>query len=279
MSFVLCSLPYNAGVMPIRVVVSGTGKMGREVLAALCRDPDLEPVGVIEKFSTGGSLALSDLPAGVPLGQEPAPLLERLRPDVVVDFTNADWAPTVARAALAADARPVIGTTGLPEEFLVELERTCRERGLGAVVAPNFAIGAVLMMHLAGIVARHFDYAEVIELHHEQKVDAPSGTALATVRQMLAARGGEAFLRNVPDKETLPGTRAGFLEGVTVHSVRLPGLVAHQEVIFGGLGQTLSIRHDTTGRESFIPGILLAVREVMNRRELVRGLDKLIGLG
>ena len=263
--------------MAIRVVVSGTGKMGREVLAALCREPDLEPVGVIEKLSSGDSLPLPDGSGAVPLAREPGPLLERLRPDVVVDFTNADWTPVLARAALAAGARLVIGTTGLSDGFFAELEKTCREEGLGAVVAPNFAIGAVLMVHLAGVAARHFDYAEVIELHHEQKVDAPSGTALATVREMLAAR-GRPFQRNVPQKETLPSTRAGSLEGVTVHSVRLPGLVAHQEVIFGGLGQTLSIRHDTTGRESFMPGVLLAVREVMHRRELVRGLDKLIGL-
>jgi 4-hydroxy-tetrahydrodipicolinate reductase len=246
----------------IRVVVSGTGKMGREVLSAVCREPDLEPVGVLEKLSAEEFASL---------------LLARCRPDVVVDFTNAEWAPSVARAALEAGVRLVIGTTGLPDDFVRELGSACKSKGLGAVLAPNFAIGAVLLIHLSKIAARYFDYAEVIELHHEQKVDAPSGTALTTVREMLAAR-GRPFERNVPKKETLPGTRGGSLDGISVHSVRLPGLVAHQEVIFGGQGQTLSIRHDSTGRESFIPGVLLAVREVMNRSELVRGLDKLIGL-
>ena len=261
----------------IRVVVSGTGKMGREILGAVCREPDIEPVGVLEKFSAEEFASLPDGTGLVPLDREPQTLFARCGPDVVIDFTNAEWAPSVARAALEAGARLVIGTTGLSDDFVRELEATCKSKNLGAVLAPNFAIGAVLLMHLSKVAARYFDYAEVIELHHEQKVDAPSGTALMTAREMVAAH-GRPFEQNVPQKETLPGTRGGSLDGVSVHSVRLPGLVAHQEVIFGGQGQTLSIRHDSTGRESFIPGILLATREVMNRSELVRGLDKLIGL-
>lgn len=261
----------------IRVVVSGTGKMGREILGAVCREPDLEPVGVLEKFSAEEFASLPDGSGLIPLDRDPATLFARCRPDVVIDFTNAEWAPSVARAALEAGARLVIGTTGLSDDFVRELEASCGSKGLGAVLAPNFAIGAVLLMHLCKIAARHFAYAEVIELHHEQKADAPSGTALMTAREMVAAR-GQPFEHNVPQKQTLPNTRGGALDGVGVHSVRLPGLVAHQEVIFGGQGQTLSIRHDSTGRESFMPGILLAVREVMNRSELVRGLDKLIGL-
>ncbi|MEX2245747.1 MAG: 4-hydroxy-tetrahydrodipicolinate reductase, partial [Dehalococcoidia bacterium] len=153
----------------------------------------------------------------------------------------------------------------------------CAERKLGGVVAANFAIGAVLLMHLAKIAAPYFDAAEIIELHHDQKVDAPSGTAIATARGMVEAR-GRPFGRNVPETETIAGARAAEIDGVTVHSVRLPGLVAHQEVLFGGQGQTLTIRHDTTGRDSFMPGILLAVREVMRREELVVGLEGLIGL-
>ncbi|MDZ4278954.1 MAG: 4-hydroxy-tetrahydrodipicolinate reductase, partial [Dehalococcoidia bacterium] len=171
----------------------------------------------------------------------------------------------------------VIGTTGLPDRWVDELEAQCRDRGVAAVIAAKFAIGAVLLIHMAKIAGRFFDAAEIIELHHDRKVDAPSGTALATAREMLAAR-GRPFERNVPERETLPGTRAAEVDGITIHSVRLPGLVAHQEVIFGGLGQTLTIRHDTTGRESFIPGVLLATREVLHRKELVRGLEALFGL-
>jgi 4-hydroxy-tetrahydrodipicolinate reductase len=181
------------------------------------------------------------------------------------------------KAALDAGVRMVIGTTGLSSNLLADLESGCKEKGLGAVAASNFAIGAVLMMHLARIVARHLDHAEIIELHHDQKADAPSGTAIATAQAMLAGR-GRPFQRPSTQKETVPGTRGGQMDGISIHSVRLPGLVAHQEVIFGGTGQTLSIRHDSTGRESFMPGILLATKEVMNYSELVRGLDALIGL-
>jgi 4-hydroxy-tetrahydrodipicolinate reductase len=145
------------------------------------------------------------------------------------------------------------------------------------VIAPNYAIGAVLMIYLAKIAGRFFDFAEIIELHHEKKVDAPSGTALSTAKEILAAR-GKPFERNVPDAEPLPGSRGAELDGITLHSVRLRGLVAHQEVLFGGQGQTLSIRHDTTGRDSFMPGVLLATRAVLERKELVRGLEALFGL-
>jgi 4-hydroxy-tetrahydrodipicolinate reductase len=263
--------------MAIRVVVSGTGNMGREVLAAVEREPDLEPAGVLEKFSSEGETALPGGSGSVPISPEPARLLDRARADVIIDFTNAAWTPQVAPAALDRGVRLVIGTTGLPDAWLDELAKRCKERGVGAVIAPNFAIGAVLMIHLAKLAARFFDAAEIIELHHDRKVDAPSGTALTTARAIAAAR-GRPFERNVPEKETVRGTRAGEVEGVTIHSVRLPGLVAHQEVLFGGLGQTLSIRHDTTGRDSFVPGILLATREVMQRKELVRGLEALVGL-
>jgi len=262
----------------IRVLISGTGRMGREILAAVCREPDLEPVGVLEKFSSEEYLSLPDGSGLVPLGNDPAELIPRCRPQVVIDFTHGEWTPAVARAALGAGSRLVIGTTGLSDSFLAEMERACREKQLGAVVASNFAIGAVLMIYLAKVASRFFDSAEIIELHHDQKVDAPSGTALTTAREMLAAR-SKPFQRNVPQKETLPGTRGGELEGVTIHSVRLPGLVAHQQVILGGVGQTLSIRHDSTGRESFMPGVLLATREVLQRTELVRGLEGLVGLG
>jgi 4-hydroxy-tetrahydrodipicolinate reductase len=263
--------------MSIRVVVSGTGNMGREVLAAITGEADMEPAGVVEKFSSGDTIALPDGSGSIPLGQDAGGLLDRAKPDVVIDFTNAAWTPELARAALERGARLVIGTTGLPESWVDELERECASRGVGAVIAANFAIGAVLMIHMSKIAGRFFDAAEIVELHHDKKVDAPSGTALTTAREMLSAR-GKPFDRNVPERETLAGTRSADLDGITIHSVRLPGLVAHQEVLFGGLGQTLSIRHDTTGRDSFVPGVLLAAREVMQRRELVRGLAALVGL-
>ena len=261
----------------ISVVVSGTGFMGREVLAAVARADDLEPLGVIEKFSREEFVSLPTGAGLIPLSSDAAALIERLKPRVVIDFTNAEWTPLVARAALANGASLVIGTTGHSDAFLKELEAECRAKGIGAVVAPNFAIGAVLMIHLAKIAAKYFDYAEISEAHQEKKVDAPSGTALLTAREMVAAR-GKPFEHTMPEREPVAGGRGAIHEGVAIHSQRMPGFVAHHEIAFGGLGQTLRIRHDSTGRDSFIPGVLLATHEVVNRRELAFGLDKLIGL-
>ena len=261
----------------IRIVVSGTGRMGREILAAVCADPDLEPVGVLEKFSAEEYLSLPDGSGLVHLDRDPLALFSRARPDVVIDFTNAEWTPHVVRAALDNGVRMVIGTTGLPDDVLSDLERGCKEKGIGAVAASNFAIGAVLMIYVARVVSRHMDHAEIIELHHNQKIDTPSGTAIATAQAMLASR-GRPFQQAQTQKEMVAGTRGGTLGGIAIHSVRLPGLVAHQEVIFGGTGQTLTVRHDSTGRDSYMPGILLATKEVMKHSELIRGLDKLIGL-
>jgi len=262
--------------MTIRVAVSGTGNMGRAVLAALEQHEDFEPVGMIEKLSTGATFA-SDGGRSLPQSSDPAALLDTTKPEVVIDFTNAEWTPILAEAALERGVRLVIGTTGLAESWIAELDAQCRASGVGAVIAPNYAIGAVLMIHMARIASRFFDSAEIIELHHDKKADAPSGTALSTAREMLAAR-GKPFDRNEPEKEPLAGARDAQVDGLTIHSVRLPGFVAHQEVIFGGTAQTLSIRHDTSGRESFVPGVLLAAKEVLQRKELVRSLESLFGL-
>jgi 4-hydroxy-tetrahydrodipicolinate reductase len=263
--------------MAIRVVVSGTGKMGRQVLAAVSAEPDLEPVGVLSHVAGEEYLSLPDGSGLVPFGADPAALFTRTRPDVVVDFTNAEYTPIVAREALEAGARLVTGTSGLSEAFLHELDRECRERKLGAVAASNFALGAVVMAHLAKAAARFFDHVELIEMHHDGKVDAPSGTAITTARKMSEGR-EEPFQRAATQRETVEGTRGGTVDGVTIHSVRLPGLVAHHAVIFGGPGETLTIRHDSISRESFMPGVVLAVKDVMVRQELVLGLETLIGI-
>jgi 4-hydroxy-tetrahydrodipicolinate reductase len=263
--------------VPIKVLISGTGKMGQEVLAAACREPDLEPVGVLCKFAREEYLSLPDGSGLVPFGADPATMLARTRPDVLVDFTNAEWTPTVAREALTAGARLVIGTSGLPDAFTGELAKECGRRKLGAVVAANFAIGAVLMIYLSRIAGRFFDHAEVIEMHHDAKADAPSGTALATAREMARDR-EKPFVRPETTRENLAGSRGGELDGVSIHSVRLPGLVAHQAVMLGTAGQTLTIRHDSTSRESFMPGVVMAIQAVMEREDLVVGLEQLIGL-
>ncbi|TAK30012.1 MAG: 4-hydroxy-tetrahydrodipicolinate reductase [Chloroflexota bacterium] len=263
--------------MPIRVVVTGaTGKMSREVLNAVERASEFQPVGAVSR-SEGSDLALPSGSARVPVATDCAQLLERVKPDVVIDFTNAEAAMRYARIALGQGVAIVTGSTGLSEADLTELRDLSRSTGTGVVVASNFALGAVLMTHLARIAAPFFSHAEIIELHHDQKADAPSGTSLATARAMVQARGGP-FEQASTRKETLAGTRGGSLDGIAIHSVRLPGFVAHQEVIFGGTGQTLTIRHDSMGRESFMPGVLLAAREVIARKEFVLGLEKLLSL-
>jgi 4-hydroxy-tetrahydrodipicolinate reductase len=260
----------------ISVVVSGTGFMGREVLAAVSREDDLEPVGVVDKFANEGIVSLST-GAAIPLSSNPAELIERTKPRVIIDFTNAQWTPELAKAALDNGASMVIGTTGLSESFISEFAAGCKDKQLGAFIAPNFAIGAVVMIHLAKVASRFFDYAEITEMHQEKKLDAPSGTAMMAAREMAAGR-GKPFEHTMPEKDTLAGARGSVYEGIAIHSQRMPGFVAHHEITFGGFGQSLRIRHDSNGRDSFIPGVLMATREVINRHELVVGLDKLIGL-
>ena len=263
--------------MTIRVVVSGTGKMGHEIMRAVAHDPDLRLVGAIEKFSADATIRDPATGASLPQSLDPYKLMASTRPDVVIDFTNAAWTPHVVQAAVELGVRPVIGTSGLSPEFIEELRAACAARGLGGFVGPNFAIGAVLMLHFARLAAPYFDAAEVIELHHDQKVDSPSGTAVATARGMVASR-GKPFERNVSEIESVPGARGAAIDGVSVHSVRLPGLMAHQEVLFGGLGQVLTIRHDSLTRESFLPGVRIAAKRVMELDRLVVGLEALLGL-
>jgi 4-hydroxy-tetrahydrodipicolinate reductase len=180
------------------------------------------------------------------------------------------------RIATSQGVNLVIGTTGLTADDLAEIDQLTKAHKVGAVVAPNFALGAILMIHLAKVIAKYLDYAEIIELHHHQKADAPSGTALATAKAMATAR-GKPFHYPSAQKE-ISSCRGKLVENVSVHSVRLPGLMAHQEIIFGGAGQTLSIRHDTTSRECYMPGVILAIKEVVKHQGLVYGLDTLLGL-
>ncbi|MFQ5860887.1 MAG: 4-hydroxy-tetrahydrodipicolinate reductase [Dehalococcoidia bacterium] len=261
----------------IRLVVHGaTGRMGGEVLKAASREPDLELVGAVCRQPQGNTLALPDSSGAIPLSTDLEGLLEQTRPTVLVDFTSAEACLAAARVALGRGVRLVTGTTGLGQAQLQELEQLASERGLGAIVAPNFALGAVLLLHLARLAAPHFQYADIVEAHHEAKEDAPSGTALALARAIAAE--GRQFQRNVPHREALPGTRGGDYQGVAIHSIRMPGRLAHHQVTFGIAGQTLSLQHDTVSRECYMPGVLLAIREVVQLKGLVVGLEKLLGL-
>jgi len=265
-------------MQPIRVVVYGAaGRMGQEVLGALCQDPELDAVGAVDLKADGDFLWLPNGSGEIPFSAEVEDIIGKCQPDVMVDFALADATMPAARLAAKQGVNLVIGTTGLSASDIGEIERLCLESDVGAVVAPNFSLGAVLMIHMAKLAARYFDYAEVIERHHEGKADAPSGTAIATARAMIEAR-GEPFRYPELKSETLGGTRGGQIEGISVHSVRLPGLLAHQEVILGALGQTLTIRHDSITRESFMPGVVMAIKRVVRVKGLVYGLDALLGL-
>ncbi len=263
---------------PIKVIVHGAlGRMGSEVLGALSRDPGVEPVGGVDLKAKEEYLSLPDGSRQIPLSKDLEGLLTRCPAQVVVDFSHAQATMPAARIAARRGVNLVIGTSGVSQENLKEIATLCVQHNVGAVVAPNFAIGAVLMIYLAKIAAPFFEGAEIIEMHHAGKVDAPSGTAIATARAM-AERRGKPFPRAVPTLEPVKGSRDSQIEGVTLHALRLPGLLAHQEVVLGTLGQTLSIRHDTISRECYIPGILLAIKEVVSRKGLTYGLENLLNL-
>lgn len=261
---------------PIRVAVHGAlGKMGQTLVAALGREPEMQLVGATDIKATQDHLTLPDGSATIPLSNELESILNNCKPQVVVDFSTARAVMPLVELAAEHGVNLVIGTTGLSAEDIEKIDNLAKAEGIGVMIAPNFALGAVLMMHLAKIAGQYFDFAEIIELHHEGKLDAPSGTALTTAQAMAKAR-GKPF--STPPADQKLDSRGKQVEGISIHSVRLPGLLAHQEVLLGGAGQTLSIRHDTSGRDCYMPGVMLAIKEVVKKKGLVYGLDSLLGL-
>jgi 4-hydroxy-tetrahydrodipicolinate reductase len=247
----------------IRVgVVGAAGRMGGAACRAIVADDDLELVSAVDPSHAGQTIE----------GATIAGSLEALvdsRAEVVVEFTRPDAAPANIAWCVSHGLHVVTGTTGFePDPAWAE------QRTVGVFVAPNFAIGAVLMMRFAEEAARYLPEAEILELHHADKPDAPSGTSIATARRIAAAGGGGA--RAAESAERIPGARGADVDGVPVHSIRLPGLVAHQEVILGGQGQTLTIRHDSSSHRSFMPGVIMAVKAVASRPGLTVGLDALL---
>jgi 4-hydroxy-tetrahydrodipicolinate reductase len=263
--------------MTIRVGVFGAaGRMGSTVCQAVAADPELDLVGAIDPHHAGLDLRHAvgvDVP-DVHLDPDPSALVTR-GVQVVVDFTLLEAARTNLAWAADNGVHAVVGTTGFTDDDYSELHKTFTRSN--CIVAPNFAIGAVLMMRFAELAAPWFETAEVVELHHDQKVDAPSGTAMLTAQRMAEASGdwGDDPTRN----EVVPGARGGRGPGgIPVHAVRLKGLVAHQEVLLGTTGQSLTIRHDSYDRSSFMPGVVLAVKQVADRPGVTIGLDDLLGL-
>jgi 4-hydroxy-tetrahydrodipicolinate reductase len=261
----------------ITVVVSGAaGKMGQESCRAVLKAQDMKLVGVVDPTGAGTELSkIIGLETDLVIQGDLATALQQLKPDVVVDFTNPEVVFANAKTCLENGVRPVIGTTGMSGEQIQALKELAAKEHMGGLLAPNFAIGALLMMKFATMAAKFFPHTEIIELHHDQKMDAPSGTAIKTAELVAEVRGN--MRQGLPSEfEKIPGSRGGDYEGMRIHSVRLPGYVAHQEVIFGGIGQTLTIRHDSISRESFMPGLLMGIRKITTTKQFVYGLEKLI---
>jgi 4-hydroxy-tetrahydrodipicolinate reductase len=243
----------------IKVIVNGAkGKMGGETVKAVEKETDLE------------------LAATIDLGDDLGKTIRETGAEVVVDFTHPSTVLANVKIILQNGAHAVIGTTGLTAEALKEIKALCAKNRVNCLVAPNFAIGAVLMMRFAKEAAHYMPETEIIEFHHDQKADAPSGTAIKTAEMIVAERG--EMNRTLKEKEIIKGSRGGKLGGINIHSIRLKGFVASQEVIFGGLGQTLTIRHDSINRESFMPGVILGIRKIIKAKGLVYGLENLLRL-
>jgi 4-hydroxy-tetrahydrodipicolinate reductase len=253
--------------------------MGREVCRAVVEDPECVLVAAVDTAGCGERIGpLIDHPDQPVVISDELDALTDAEVDVAVDFTHPDSVMDDVRWCVRHAVHLVVGTTGLTQANLDEIRALIEEEGSesNVFVAPNFAIGAVLMMHFSAAASRWLPSVEIIELHHDKKADAPSGTAIKTAEEIAKARpeGGEP----PPSKEVAAGARGGEVAGIHVHSVRLPGLVAHQEVILGGPGQSLTIRHDSYDRASFMPGVLLAIKAITKHPGLTYGLENLLDL-
>lgn len=270
---------------PIPVVINGAaGKMGREVVKAVSQATDMNLIGAIDRDpeyqdKDVGELAGLAEPLEVPITNQLEPMLalaaQERQPAVVVDFTHPSTVYDNIRSAIAYGVRPVVGTTGMSSEQIQDLAEFADKASTGCLIIPNFSIGMVLLQQAAIQASQYFDHVEIIELHHNQKADAPSGTAIQTA-QLLAEMGKNYNQPVIEETEKLPGARGSLLEGIRIHSIRLPGLIAHQEVIFGASGQIYTLRHDTSDRAAYMPGVLLAIRKVLQLKTLIYGLEKIL---
>ncbi|MGT2756484.1 4-hydroxy-tetrahydrodipicolinate reductase [Streptococcus ovuberis] len=253
----------------IKVIIAGfLGKMGSTAVQMVQADPELQLVGLLDPFATEKEVE------GVPVFTDKADLVG-FSADVWVDFTTPAVAYDNTRFALEQGFAPVVGTTGFTEAQIAELIDLSRQKKLGGLIAPNFAIGAILLMEFAQKAAKYFPDVEIIELHHDKKKDAPSGTAIKTAELLRETRQSKSQ-GAADEEELLAGARGAEVDGMRIHSVRLPGLVAHQEVIFGAQGEGLTLRHDSYDRVSFMSGVNIGIKAVVTRDQLVYGLETLL---
>ncbi|MEN6372855.1 MAG: 4-hydroxy-tetrahydrodipicolinate reductase [Armatimonadota bacterium] len=258
----------------IRVLISGAcGRMGQETCRAVSGASDMVIAGAVDVTNVGKKLSevISGIDSDAEVIGDLTAAIDAVKPDVMVDFTAPSVVMGNLRTAMECKIPAVVGTTGITQEDLAELMDLSAKNATPALIVPNFAIGAVLMMKFAAEAAKYMPSVEIIELHHDKKLDAPSGTSIKTAEMIAKAKGTEKR-----EQGTVPAARGDEHFGVQIHSVRLPGFVAHQEVIFGGQGQTLTIRHDSIDRTSFMPGVLLAIRRVRGLNGVVYGLDNIL---
>ncbi|MBI4532350.1 MAG: 4-hydroxy-tetrahydrodipicolinate reductase [Candidatus Melainabacteria bacterium] len=269
---------------PIRIAISGiNGRLGRFCARTIMSNDEFKLVGAFGRpgadyVGQDVGCLVNGVNAGIVISNTFQDVLQSNRPQVVLDFSQAESAIETARLALTSGVRPVVGTSGLKEEDIKAISHIASEQSLGAMIVPNFSIGAVLMVEFARQAASFFSHCEIVEMHHTKKLDAPSGTAMYTASKLAAL--GREFNRcraGMQERELVSGSRGSKMDsGVRVHSLRLPGLIAHQEVIFAGEGELFSIRHETINLESLIPGIKMALKAVIKMHHLTRGLENLL---
>lgn len=266
---------------PIRVAVVGAcGRMGKEVVKGILSRTDFKIVAAVDVREVGSDIGeiIGSKPLGILVSSDLKMTLKESGAQVAVDFTHPSVVFENVRTMIDCGVAPVVGTTGWTAEKVKAIDRLAKRKKVPAIIAPNFAIGAVLMMKFAMEAAKYFEKVEIIELHHDGKADAPSGTAMRTAELILHSRGKPFPEPKIKQPEVLlEGALGGEMNGIHIHSIRLPGLVAHQEVIFGTVGQILTIRHDSLSRESFIPGVLIAIEKVLSLPPgVVFGLENLL---
>lgn len=260
------------------LVVGACGKMGAEVVKSVLKQDNMQLVGAVDILNEGldiGSLVINK-EIGIKIQTNLETAIKLTQPDVAIDFTQPSAIFNNAKIFINNRVKPVIGTTGLSDDQVAELKKLSTEKSVSTLIAPNFTIGAVLMMMFAKKAAKYFDNAEIIELHHNQKKDAPSGTAVKTAQ--LMAQEKETFAKgNCAETELIEGSRGGkSYSDIHIHSVRMPGYIASQEVLFGAAGQIMTIRHDSMDRECYMSGVMLAVNHVFNNDGFVYGLDNIL---
>ena len=257
----------------IKVSVNGAlGRMGSTVCDAVISDTETELIDSVD-FNSKEQKTLNNKAIRKNFDY----LSKDNKPDVIVDFTNREGLMNLVEIATPLGIHIVSGSTGLLENDYKFLKDISNKYSTGILSASNFAIGAVLMMELASIAGKYFDYADLVESHHENKIDAPSGTAIS-IAEAAGSKRDKNFNQNEAEKQTIKNTRGGSLGGVQIHSARMPGRVARHELVFGGLGQTFTMLHDSIDRQSFMPGVVLGVKEIVKKKELVIGLDKIMGI-